>query len=52
MNSASTPRRRKVQRISESKLCGTVNIDLAALLMRGGECSRVVGPSHRAVHGE
>ena len=52
MNSASTPRRRKVQRISESKLCGTVNIDLAALLMRGGKCSRVVGPSIGAVHGD
>lgn len=52
MNSASTPRRRKVQRISESKLCGTVNNDLAALLSRGGKCSRVVGPSIGAVHGD
>ena len=43
---------RKVKRISESELRGTVNYDLVALLTRGGASSRVVGPSIRVVHGE
>ena len=44
--------RRKAKRISESKLHGTVIDNLAALLTRGSASSRVVGPSHRVVHGE
>jgi hypothetical protein len=39
-------------RTSESELHGTVICKLAALLMRVGESSRVVGPSIRVVHGE
>ena len=51
-NSDSTPRRRKAKRVSESKLHGAVNSNLAALFQRGSESSRVVGPSLRVVHGD
>jgi hypothetical protein len=51
INSGSLPRGRKTKRVSESKLHGTVNCKLAALLMRVSESSRAVGPSMRAVHG-
>jgi len=43
---------RKTERVSESELHGTVNYALVALLTRGGESSRVVGPSIRVVHGD
>ena len=45
-------RGRKNERISESKLHGTVNYNLVALLTRGSASSRVVGPSLRVVHGD
>ena len=51
-NSARVPWRRKGERVSESELHGTVNYALVALLTRGGESSRVVGPSIRVVHGD
>ena len=44
-NSDSANRRRKAKRISESELHGTVKCNLVALLTRGSESSRVVGPS-------
>lgn len=51
-NNDSAFRCRKAKRTSESELHGIVSFDLAALLTRGGESSRVVGPSHRVVHGD
>jgi hypothetical protein len=51
-NSGSAPRGRKAERVSESKLHGTVNCNLVALLIRESESSRVVGPPHRVVHGD
>jgi len=44
--------RRKGERVSESKLHGTVNNNLVALLVRGGESPRAVGSSFRVVHGD
>jgi hypothetical protein len=52
INSGSLSRGRKTKRVSESKLHGTVNCKLAALLMRVSVSSRAVGPPIRAVHGE
>lgn len=49
-NSGSMTQRRKMERISESKLRGIVKYNLVALLTRGSVSSRVVGPSHGAVH--
>jgi hypothetical protein len=46
------PRRRKAKRISESKPHGTVTFNPVALLTRGGESPRVVGPSMWVVHGD
>ena len=51
-NSDSAARRRKAKRVSESELHGAVNPNLAALLSRGSESSRVVGPPARVVHGD
>ena len=45
-------RGRKDERISESKLHGIVTFNLAALLTRGSESSRVVGLSNGVVHGD
>lgn len=49
-NSGSITQRRKMKRISESELRGIVKCSLVALLARGSVSSRVVGPTHRAVH--
>src|SRR3954452_14133509 len=46
------PRCRKAKRVSESKLHGTVNCNLVAMLIRGSASSRAVGPSSRVVHGD
>ena len=51
-NSATMSRSRKAKRVSESKLHGTVNCNLVALLTRGSESSRAVGPSYGVVHGD
>ena len=52
INSESMLRGRKAKRVSESELHGAVNYNPVALLIRGSESSRVVGPSPRVVHGD